>query len=141
MIQFADQFFGPNFPQAKCKDITDKDMFYPEGGEGLDEALRPLLEMCGSCPHKVACLEFALGKNDLEGIWGGTTPGMRRETLRKKNLGKGKGATIRTSRSRIEIVVKKKKEGLSNPLIGELLGIDESSVRHILKLAKERKLL
>ena len=35
--------------------------------------------ICGLCPLRDMCLEFALGDYSLEGIWGGTTKSQRHE--------------------------------------------------------------
>jgi hypothetical protein len=41
--------------------------------------------LCGECPYKARCLEFAL-KNHEQGIWGGTTERDRRKLISALNL-------------------------------------------------------
>lgn len=47
--------------------------------DGWDEAVR----ICGDCPVKKQCLEYAL-ETDSVGVWGGTTDA-EREELRKRD--------------------------------------------------------
>jgi hypothetical protein len=39
-------------------------------------------ELCGQCPVRRECLEFALADSELVGVWGGTTELDRRRTRR-----------------------------------------------------------
>lgn len=49
--------------------------FFPEKGESARAAKR----ICAGCPVREACLQYALGDNILEGVWGGTTEKDRRQ--------------------------------------------------------------
>ena len=40
-------------------------------------------ELCKDCPLLVACGEYALAANELDGIWAGMTPSERRIYLQK----------------------------------------------------------
>lgn len=44
-------------------------------------------EVCGECPVKVDCLDYALETNQDSGIWGGTSEEERR-TLRRRIAGR-----------------------------------------------------
>ena len=68
---------------AICRD-TDPDLFFPVGTTGyalvqIDRAK----QVCGECPVKVECLDYALDTNQDSGIWGGTSEEERR-TLRRR---------------------------------------------------------
>ncbi len=71
--------------QALCAQ-ADPDAWFPErGGRGLAAALR----ICGTCPVRAQCLEYALSGADTwqgisSGIWGGTTPVQRRVIRRTR---------------------------------------------------------
>ena len=72
---------------AICRD-TDPDLFFPVGTTGyalvqIDRAK----EVCGECPVKVDCLDYALETNQDSGIWGGTSEEERR-TLRRRSAGR-----------------------------------------------------
>jgi hypothetical protein len=53
--------------------ILEPDVFFSETQEALARALR----LCQGCPLRAACLEHALVRPELFGIWGGMTVGQR----------------------------------------------------------------
>ncbi|GAB4590070.1 WhiB family transcriptional regulator [Nocardia sp. IFM 10818] len=66
---------------------ADPDTFYPEKG-GEVRHLRMALRICGDCPVRDECLEFALDNNERYGIWGGKTVKQRRKLkLRRYSAG------------------------------------------------------
>ena len=40
--------------------------------------------ICAGCPVRRECLDFALGHDQVYGIWGGTTPEDRQRDRRRK---------------------------------------------------------
>ncbi|MCT2587775.1 WhiB family transcriptional regulator [Actinophytocola gossypii] len=48
---------------------TDPEEFFP--GKGGD--LRPAKAVCAGCPVLDRCRDYAVGRPELSGIWGGTT--------------------------------------------------------------------
>jgi WhiB family redox-sensing transcriptional regulator len=69
--------------RAVCKD-TDPDLFFPVGttGQALVQIDRAK-EVCGTCPVKTECLEYALETNQDSGIWGGLDEEQRRNIRRQ----------------------------------------------------------
>lgn len=69
--------------EAVCKD-TDPELFFPVGttGQALLQIDRAK-EVCGECPVKVRCLDFAIETNQDSGIWGGTSEEERRDIRRR----------------------------------------------------------
>ena len=69
--------------QAICRD-TDPDLFFPIGttGQALVQIDRAK-EVCGECPVKTECLEYALETNQDSGIWGGLDEEQRRNIRRQ----------------------------------------------------------
>jgi WhiB family redox-sensing transcriptional regulator len=67
----------PRFDQAKCADLEDKDLFFPDGRTQEAERLHQLRAICFSCIHEMECLKYALEKQIPHGIWGGKTPAER----------------------------------------------------------------
>ena len=59
---------------------TDPEGFFPEKGGSTRDAKK----VCGSCPVKQQCLEYALSNDERFGIWGGMSERERRR-LRKKS--------------------------------------------------------
>jgi WhiB family transcriptional regulator, redox-sensing transcriptional regulator len=58
---------------------TDPEAFFPEKGGSTREAKR----ICARCEVKADCLEFALGKEERFGIWGGLSERERRALKRR----------------------------------------------------------
>lgn len=71
-------------PEPACKGATD--LFYGpevdlrdeprEEREKREEACR---EVCRTCDLQLACLQKALNQHEMFGVWGGFSPGERRE--------------------------------------------------------------
>ena len=74
----------PKFDSAKCADIEDKDLFFPDNRTQEAERLHQLKAICASCIHSKECLEYALEKQIPYGVWGGSTPADRDTVARTK---------------------------------------------------------
>jgi WhiB family transcriptional regulator, redox-sensing transcriptional regulator len=80
-IMYAFKFNPRLFEHAQCRGI-DTEVFYPAQEKfELSEERYITERLCGNCPVKEACLEWAL-VHERHGIWGGTTP-HRRKFIRK----------------------------------------------------------
>lgn len=96
-----------NWRLAACAG-TDTSMWFPDevrmasvNGEGyMRRALNGCREVCGGCPIRSGCLDWAVRHNE-PGIWAGTTPQQRRRLRALLNQ--------RASRER-----KKRAEGKAN---------------------------
>jgi WhiB family transcriptional regulator, redox-sensing transcriptional regulator len=72
---------------AACRD-EDPDLFFPIGSTG--PALVQTKEakaVCGTCPVREQCLDWALDKGQDSGVWGGLDDSERR-VLRRRNARK-----------------------------------------------------
>ena len=65
--------------QARCKGI-DPEVFYPVSDEDADEAK----SICGECPVRLQCLEYAIVARERDGVWGGATEKERRRIIRQR---------------------------------------------------------
>ncbi|MEU6556497.1 WhiB family transcriptional regulator [Streptomyces sp. NPDC046915] len=68
---------------AACRH-EDPDLFFPVGTTG--PALwqeRQAKAVCGRCPVRDQCLDWAMDTGQTLGIWGGTTEGERRALRRR----------------------------------------------------------
>jgi hypothetical protein len=87
----------PRFDQAKCADLEDKDLFFPDGRTQEAERLHQLKAICFSCIHETECLKYALEKQIPYGFWGGKSA-TERETVKiakdKSYAFKGMALTI-----------------------------------------------
>lgn len=93
-------YFFPTLPllsQAKCRDIENPDIFFPEGKVEEANSLPIARSICEGCIERKECLEYALAENIPFGIWAGTTPKERGvyAQRRRKKFGKNNSETIR----------------------------------------------
>lgn len=63
---------APVFPEAKCKDIADPDLFFPTSNEEYQATYQQVQSICGSCVHQIECALYAVNYEVPYGIWGGT---------------------------------------------------------------------
>lgn len=68
--------------QGKCNDMPPS-VFFPNDGVGVEIARR----ICGDCPVKAPCLEYALLNRIDHGVWGGSSERERRRIARRRRLG------------------------------------------------------
>jgi WhiB family redox-sensing transcriptional regulator len=64
--------------RAACRH-TDLTVFFPVGAAGpVLPAVNRAKEICGDCPVRARCLDWALDHDAAYGIWGGRTQDERR---------------------------------------------------------------
>jgi len=103
----------PRFDEAKCADIEDKDLFFPDNRTQEAERLHQLKAICSSCIHEKECLEYALEKQITHGIWGGKSPAERDAVVVKDKNVTFKGMAL--------TIIQLHKKGLSvNEIAGQL---------------------
>jgi WhiB family redox-sensing transcriptional regulator len=66
---------------AACRGLEPQ-IFHPLTDE--DEDAAPAKGICNECPVRVPCLEYALGRREKDGIWGGATERERRRIIRQR---------------------------------------------------------
>jgi WhiB family redox-sensing transcriptional regulator len=71
---------------GNCRDHPPA-VFFPSDGVGVEVARR----ICGTCPAKEACLEYALHHRIDHGVWGGASERERRRILKRRRLGVSAG--------------------------------------------------
>jgi len=62
-----------------CRGL-DPTIFYP----GTEEEAVAAKQVCDQCSVREACLEFALGSRERDGVWGGATERERRRMIRQR---------------------------------------------------------
>lgn len=55
-------------------------IFYPQ----TDEEASIAMSVCGQCPVRTPCLEYAIATREHNGIWGGATERDRRRIIRRR---------------------------------------------------------
>lgn len=63
---------------AACLDL-DRELFFPEQGDRPDTAR----QVCRQCRVRQRCLDYALARPELVGVWGATTEHERRQMRRE----------------------------------------------------------
>jgi len=64
------------------------DLFFPEVDPKLGHPLsymRTAKKACKTCPILLDCAAYAIEFNEDEGIWGGMSPGERKQMRRRRN--------------------------------------------------------
>ena len=69
----------PWMVDAACTSV-DPELFFPTRGESVDEAKA----VCRGCPVRGECLEYALGRGEKYGLWGGASERERRRMRRQR---------------------------------------------------------
>ena len=65
--------------RAACRGV-EPDIFYPVSDEEAEDAKA----ICGQCPVRHLCREWALTTREKEGVWGGATERERRRIIRRR---------------------------------------------------------
>lgn len=81
---YADNDRGAPFPETDgsqpCTSV-DPELFFPTDTSRVSKSLRA---MCGTCPVQRGCLEYALDRPKIVGIWGGSSE--RQRSLARKRI-------------------------------------------------------
>lgn len=73
---------------AACRDMPGQFHPHPTETEDVDACLA----VCAGCPVAGPCLDFAIGTNQSEGVWGGMTESERRVERRRRAWERRSGA-------------------------------------------------
>ena len=65
--------------QGLCRGADTRE-FFPSNGLGVEAAQ----QICGGCPVRSECLEYALMHRIEQGVWGGASERERRRILRRR---------------------------------------------------------
>jgi WhiB family redox-sensing transcriptional regulator len=72
--------------RAACLD-EDPELFFPISLEGPSRSqVERAKKVCGTCPVREPCLEYALDTKQAHGVWGGTDSLQRRELRELREL-------------------------------------------------------
>lgn len=77
---------APDFDGSQVCAQTDPDLFFPESAGESRIKMAIVKPLCDSCEFKVLCLEYAVARPELQGIWAGTTEKDRQRIRRERRL-------------------------------------------------------
>lgn len=63
--------------QGRCATTSDPNAWHPANEEGTGDRTRTARRLCRACPVAAACLDYALNRRWLTGIWADTTTDQR----------------------------------------------------------------
>jgi WhiB family transcriptional regulator, redox-sensing transcriptional regulator len=112
--------------RAACRG-ADLNLFFPGRGESAE----PARQICAGCPVWQPCLNYALSRGIVHGIWGGLTERDRR-ALRSRHAGAAR-------RERDEAIVAASAAGHSKAAIGRAFGLAATSVTRVLSRDPDRQ--
>jgi WhiB family transcriptional regulator, redox-sensing transcriptional regulator len=112
--------------RAACRG-ADLDLFFPGRGESAE----PARQICADCPVWQPCLDYALSRGIVHGIWGGLTERDRR-AQRSRHLSAAR-------RERDEAIVAASAAGYTSAAIGRAFGLAATSVSRVLSRDADRR--
>ena len=71
----------PHLPQAKCRDVENPDLFFPESRAEERKSLQAIRKLCDGCIERKECLDYALEQKIPYGIWAGFTWEQRKRMM------------------------------------------------------------
>lgn len=123
----------PDFGGQQLCNKVDPELFFPD--ESLeDQRAHELMPICGACPVRDKCLEWALSHSEA-GIWAATTPAQRRRARRKA------GTRVQTQQQRAAATRRTVRDlagkGLSARQIVDQTGIHEQTVWRAMRALRQ----
>jgi WhiB family redox-sensing transcriptional regulator len=112
--------------RAACRGV-DLDLFFPDRGESAE----PARQICAGCQVRQPCLDYALSRGIVHGIWGGLSERNRR-ALRSRYLGAAR-------RERDEAIAAAAAAGYTQAAIGRAFGLAPTSVSRALSRETHRR--
>jgi WhiB family redox-sensing transcriptional regulator len=78
--------YATDWREAGACRSADPELFFPVPvGTAARAQVITALRICGRCPVREECLEFAMRTGETHGIWGGKTPDERIRAWRARN--------------------------------------------------------
>ena len=118
----------PQFENASCAEIDDKNLFFPDGKSDETDRLPILRKICKGCPERKECLEYAIKEEIPYGIWGGKTPSERGHNLQRDE-----------KKKRNQRVIQLRNKGISTNEIARKVGIRVTQVYRIFTEANKAR--
>lgn len=121
----------PQLPLARCRDVENPDMFFPESRAEERKSLQAIRAMCDGCIERKECLDYALQQQIPYGIWAGFTWEQRRRMIVKTRQ---QSPII----SRAHKIRELSAEGVQPKEIAKVLNLELSYVTQVLAIAKAK---
>jgi WhiB family redox-sensing transcriptional regulator len=85
LLDYEPQPWADDALCAKLGDPSLADAWFPNAGSHTAVEVK---KMCGQCPVRIQCLEYALAHDEKHGIWGGLSR-IERRTLQRQRRQQG----------------------------------------------------
>lgn len=118
----------PQFENAACADIKDKNLFFPDGKSEETDRLPILRKICKGCQEREECLGYAIKEEIPYGIWGGKTPSERGHNLPRDE-----------KKKRNQRVIQLRNQGISTDEIARKVGIRVTQIYRIFTEANKAR--
>lgn len=113
---------------SACVD-EDPELFFPIGyGAQARKQRKAAKVVCGGCPVRTQCLEWALGTGQGAGVWGGLDELERSAVVRPKTV-----TSIDWCLGHQELIEKRRANGVSWRVLAGELGVRPDTVRRAVK--------
>jgi len=99
---------------------ADLEVFFPGRGESAE----PARQICARCPVRQPCLDYAISRGIVDGIWGGLAERDRRP-LRSRHVSAAR-------QERDEAIAAASAAGYTGAAIGRAFGLTRTSVSRVL---------
>lgn len=116
----------PKWQESALCAQSDPEAWFPEKGGSVKEAKR----ICGLCPVREECLQFALDNNERFGVYGGLSERERRklQTQPDYRAGREGGWVQRPRVDRDAEIIRLSAEGASAAEVAEQVGVAQRTV-------------
>jgi hypothetical protein len=127
---------APNWEYAACRQV-DPELFFPVGhSPGWLTQIEQAKQVCGRCPMRSACLEWALSTGQRDGVWGGLAEGERR-TLARNRIDRARSYEVCIVEQ--EFIERRLMEGATHRVIADELGVGHSAVGRACRYFQSQK--
>lgn len=118
---------------ANCR-TTDPDIFFPQGRGGqITEQTEQAKGVCGRCPVREACLDWALATGQPTGVWGGLSEEERRDRARRDQ------EPILRCLEEQEHIEARRAAGVGMRDLAQELGVPYETLRRALRLFEQER--
>ncbi len=116
---------APDWEYASCRQV-DPELFFPVGHTlGWLKQIEQAKQVCGRCPMRSVCLEWALSTGQWSGVWGGLAETERR-TLARGRVDRARSYELCIKEQ--EYIEKRVAEGATQRTIADELGVGHNAV-------------
>lgn len=111
---------------AECR-TTDPETFFPIGGSVLaKQQTLAAKEVCGRCPARIECLDWAVATKQVSGVWGGLSEAERLELIEVRG-----DAAWAACLNRQEYIEERRAQGVPVRSLAREMGVSYEMLRKV----------